>query len=142
PRSVRGGRSPRGWRGRSCYWRRAPPRRPSPLSDAFGLLYLYRFNFELISACRLHLTAAARRAAECRDLDAPFVLTCTTAQPCLDQLLVELRPLAQRPPRDEGEIELERLGHDLAQPPDAQADHPHPSPGRVLDRSVHDRATQ
>ena len=44
------------------------------------------------------------------------------AQARLDDLLLEPRALADRAAGDELEVELERLGDDLAQAPDAQRD--------------------
>ena len=67
------------------------------------------------------VAAAARRAAERRDLDLPLALARAAAQraPSID-LLLEPRSLAHRPSCDELEVERERVGDDLAQAPDAQ----------------------
>ena len=86
--------------------------------------------------------AAAGRAAERRDLDRPLV----PARRCSAGARRRAPAPAGRPrtraARDEPEVELERVRHDLAQPADPQADDGHPAPGRVLDGGVDDRAAQ
>ena len=82
----------------------------------------------------------ARRAHEHRQLDLPLALAVRAAQPRRDQLLLEPRALADRALRDEAEVELERVGHHLAQRADAHAHDAHRPSRRVLLDGVHDRA--
>ena len=74
-------RSRRGWRARSCCWRRARPRRPSPSCGACGLLFLDvdRLHQELLAADDRRVGGAAGGAAEVDPVDLPLVAAARSA---------------------------------------------------------------
>ena len=77
--------------------------------------------------------AAARRAAEHRQLDLPLARARRALQPRHDHVLLEHRPLAHRIARDDAPVEVQRVRHDLAQVPDAQLHAGHAPAGRVAE---------
>ena len=131
---------------RSCCWRRAPPRRPSPLSRCMRPPRPRDSIDSTSNSLPLAISTslpAARRTAERRDLDLPLVAArrCSAARASITSCSSRA-PSHTRAARDELEVELERVRHHLAQPPDAQAHDRHPPPAGVLDDRVDDRAAQ
>src|SRR5262245_58370071 len=99
-----------------------------------------RLDFELLARDDRDRAPAAGRAAEERRLELPLARARRTAQTGGDELLLEPGALAHGPLRDEPEVELERVGDDLAQRPDAHVDGGHGAAVGVLDDGVADSA--
>ena len=128
-------------RARSCCWRRARPRRPSPWCDACASSSTSIDSTSSSSPASTSTPgAAAARAAERRHARSPTRARTPAAQPRGHHLLLQPRASQTRLARDEPERELQRVGHDLAQPPTRTLTTGTRRPAAWRHRRVDDRA--